>query len=362
MPVFFSRLSYSLGNEDWETEHRALRLKPEDRVLCVTGSGDRPLHLLLKDCKEVVSVDANPIQNHLLQLKMAALQQFDFERYISFLGVLPDKSRLAHLRQLSHHLPASSAKYWQDNSKAISKGILYQGAMEKFVMVGLPTLAKLVQGKQIINQLFQFHNLEAQKDFVESKWDRVLWRMCFEFLLSPRVSKMIMVRDPGLYAHVDPAIRPGAHIYQRLNDSLRKYLARNNFWMSFLLRGHVEPHASPAYLLEGESKTIKQNLPRITIETSDIVNYLETCPEKSFDAFSLSDVASYITKNDFERLLRGIIRAAKPGARFCIREFLSRRHIPAELQSHFQRDYGLEKKLEKEDRCFLYRFFTGKVK
>ncbi|HKZ00179.1 MAG TPA: DUF3419 family protein, partial [Rhabdochlamydiaceae bacterium] len=68
MANFYSRLSYSFGNEDWITELEALRIKPGDRVVCITASGDRPLHLLLADLGELVSVDANPFQNHLFEL------------------------------------------------------------------------------------------------------------------------------------------------------------------------------------------------------------------------------------------------------------------------------------------------------
>ena len=74
MGSFFSRLSYSFGNEDWRTEQDALKIKSGDRVVCITGSGDRPLHLLLSEGQEVVSVDANIFQNQLLHLKAAALQ------------------------------------------------------------------------------------------------------------------------------------------------------------------------------------------------------------------------------------------------------------------------------------------------
>lgn len=358
MPEFFSRLSYSLGNEDEEAEHRALGLQPQDRVLCVTGSGDRPMHLLLKDCKEVVAIDANPIQNHLLRLKMSALQHFDYDRYISFLGVVPNKARRECLKTLSDHMAPETARFWEKNATLISKGILYQGAMEKYGL-GMYVLAKLIQGR-FVKKLFSFSDIEAQRKFVDHKWDNFLWKKCFQLFLSPRVSKVIL-RDPGLNAEVDESICPGTHIYKRMNECLKQYPAKNNFFMSLLLKGNVCPQASPTYLQKEGAETIKQRLGKITIQTGDLIHYLETCPEKSFDAFSLSDVASYINEEAFVRLLRGVRRAAKPGARFCIREFLSRRRIPQDLQPYFLRDLKLEQELEQSDRCFVYRFLAGRM-
>ena len=70
MAKFFKRLSYSIGNEDWETEREALSIQADDKVLCITASGDRPLNLLMNECREIVSIDANPVQNYLLELKI----------------------------------------------------------------------------------------------------------------------------------------------------------------------------------------------------------------------------------------------------------------------------------------------------
>jgi len=359
MPLFFSRLSYSLGNEDWETEHRALNLKPEDRVLCITGSGDRPLHLLLRKCKEVVTIDANPIQNHLLRLKMAALHQLDYENYASFLGLFPNKSRVNLLRQLSAHLDKDSAKYWNQNHKMISKGILYQGAMEKYALM-MPVVAKCIQGKSV-KKLFSFNHLDEQASFVADNWDNMMWRKCFEIILSPKISKWFL-RDPGLYADVDDTIKPGAYLYKKMNECLKRHVAKDNFFISLCLQGTVDPSASPAYLMEDGSKIIKSGLDAIKIETGDLIHYLETAPPNSFDAFSLSDVASYISEDTFKRLLKAVKRTARPGARFCIREFLSKRQIPSDLKQYFHRNYDLEDELEQDDRCFVYRFMTGHVK
>lgn len=60
-------------------------------------------------------------------------------------------------------------------------------------------------------------------------------------------------------------------------------------------------------------------------------------------------------------MLKGILRAAKPGAKFCLRQFLTLHKIPEPLVSHFKRDKNLEKELEDEDSCFIYRFFVGDV-
>ena len=131
MSCFFSRLSYSIGNEDWRTEERALNLQPQDEVLCITASGDRPLNLCMRPCKRLVCVDANPIQNLLLELKLASLKALEFPEYLRFLGAKPCSNRLQAFEKVEAHLDSRAADFWCKNKKMVEKGILYQGAVEK---------------------------------------------------------------------------------------------------------------------------------------------------------------------------------------------------------------------------------------
>ena len=83
------RLAYSSVNEDWRTEAAALRLAPDARVLCVTGSGARPLDLLAVTPARVVAIDVNAAQNHLLELRVGAMRALQFDAYTAFLGLVP---------------------------------------------------------------------------------------------------------------------------------------------------------------------------------------------------------------------------------------------------------------------------------
>ena len=56
---FFETLNYSSCNEDGLAEQRALELGPADHVCCITGSGDRALHLLLGNPARVSAFDRN---------------------------------------------------------------------------------------------------------------------------------------------------------------------------------------------------------------------------------------------------------------------------------------------------------------
>lgn len=358
MASFYNRLSYSLGNEDYRTEHLALQVSPEDRLLCITASGDRSLHLLLKECKEVVSVDANPSQTHLLNLKCAALKSLNYEDYLAFLGATESTERSPLYQQVIPHLSEEAQSFWHNNRTMIDKGVLYQGAIEKWCKV-LARIISLLRGKRV-EGLFQCETLEEQRIFNQETWNTYLWKKAFDFVLQPFFCRLF-IKDPGLYAYLSPEIKAGTYIHKRLDHALNRTLAKKNLLISLVLRGKLDKAAFPPYLTRPGMELIKSRLDRLTLKTDNVLSFLEAEKDNSFDAYSLSDVSSYLSQTDFERLLRAILRTARPGARFCLRQFLSDHKFPDDLLVHFKRDTDLEKQLEEEDRCFVYRFITGTI-
>lgn len=358
MGTFYNRLSYSFGNEDWQSEQKALKIKPSDRVLCVTASGDRPLNLLMSDVKEIVTIDANPMQNALFELKKTAMELLPYAEYISFMGADPHPDRLKTYAKLVPALSKNTLDVWKKHSSTVSNGVLYQGAVEKILRF-LSRLLRPFRGKKI-DKLFSFHDVEQQKQFVQKTWHTKAWQKLFEIALNPLVTR-VLIKDPGLYAYVDPSIHIGTHLYNRLNNTLSRFLAKESVLISLIFTGKVDKAFFPPYLTEPGVNVIKKRLDRLKFETTDLLSYLTNAPDSSFDCFSVSDVASYLNIKDFERLTKEIYRTAKPGARFCIRQFLSNHRIPSELKPHFLREQELETQLEKEDRCAVYHFMVGKI-
>lgn len=356
---FYKQLNYSLGNEDWYVEEQALRVTPGDRVVCVTASGDRPLHLLITNCAEIISIDMNRIQNYLLDLKLTAITKLDYEKYLAFLGCTFTPHRAAIFNQIKSHLSNDAALFWEQHKKMIHQGVIYQGLVERLTY-SVARFFNLLRGKKI-KTLFSFTEVEQQRDYLIKEWDTKILKKFFEFLLNPKIIKFIF-KDPGLNSYVDSSINPGGYIYQRMVGYLQQNLARKSALLQLLLTGKVLPDAYFPYLTYDGYSKIRQDLGRLTYRTDNIVEFLNQYEPNQIDCFSMSDIASYMPQNTFERLLQGIYQSAKPNARFCMREFLSKRIIPTQLETQFQRDMLLEQKLESEESNFVYRFFVGEIK
>lgn len=359
MGNFYSRLSYSFGNEDWRTEQKALKIKPQDRVVCITASGDRPLNLLSAELRELISIDTNPMQNALFDLKKAAIKRLDYADYISFLGVGSHPNRSQTYSLLEKDLNSASASLWLRNKVKISRGVLYEGAVEKWLKIASRALRPL-RGQKI-DKLFSFNDLIQQRAYLNSSWHTYMWKKTFRFILHPWITRFF-IKDPGLYAYVDREIHIGDHLYEKLHGSLNRFLAKESVLLSLIFKGEVDKDHFPPYLNASGFEGIKAQIDKVRFETIDMATFLEKAPENSIDCYSCSDIASYISNSNFDRVMNGMLRTAKPGARFCMRQFLSNYQIPSAIASHFERDSDLEKQLEEEDRCFVYRFMCGTIK
>lgn len=356
---FYKKINYSLGNEDWCVEAQALQVKPGDRAVCVTASGDRPLHLLMTDCAEVVSIDMNRSQNHLLELKIAAITALDYEKYLAFMGCQDINDRYAIFKNdVARHLSSDAKIFWEKNKKMLARGVIYQGRTERFTYFASKVL-HLLRGKKI-EKLLSFDDIEEQRRYVASEWDTKGLRKAFELLIHPSFSKYIL-RDPGLNSFVEYDNKPGLYIYHRMINCLNTHLAKKSPLFQLVFAGRLLPEAYFPYLTFDGYTKIRQNSGRVKIINGNIIEYLTKNDSNQFDCFSMSDIASYMPQVIFENLLRGIHNAAKPQARFCIREFISARSIPDELQAIYKRDNALEKKLEQEESNFVYRFIVGEI-
>lgn len=355
---FLSRVGYSSVNEDWRTEQRGLAMRPSDRVLCVTGSGDRVLDLLAAAPVKIVAIDMNQAQNHLLRLKIAALRELSFDDYSAFLGLTPasKRARRATFERLAPSLPPATAAYFKAHLPAVSRGLLYSGHWERYFQ-RIAALGQLLRPR-LMETLFSFDDIEAQRRFVDAHWDNLAWRLIFRAQYH-RWLTPILFGDPAFYAHVTVPV--GDFLYQRVFAALRRFVARENFMLSLTLQGRLPQFDLPPYLTREGWELIRTRLDGIEVVDAELLSYLERSDGARFDRFSLSDVTSYIPSDHLSRLLRGIASHAERGARLVLRQFLARAPLPDEAARYLRREPELEHELELADHSFAYSFIVGQV-
>jgi S-adenosylmethionine-diacylglycerol 3-amino-3-carboxypropyl transferase len=357
---YAGRISYSSCNEDSHSELEALRLGPEKRVLCVTAGGGRVLNLLHDQPREIVAVDVNPTQNHLLELKIAAMRALDYEPYLGFLGVRPTRDRLAVYQGLRASLSSPARDYFDTHAKLVQAGALFQGSLERF-LVHVARIAHVVRPFWV-KRLFSCQDVAEQRRLIEG-WDTGIWRFVVETLCR-RSFLELFSRDPGFWRFVPPEVPLHSRIFDLIHRYLCNHVARDSHLLQlvFFARYVYEP-AMPIYLQPAPYARIRQALAttRITTVTAPITTVLSTEADRSFDAYSIADVSSYLSEPDFGALMDQIMRTARPAARFCSRGIFVHRPLPAEHAARINRDRELEQRLSLDDIAMVHEFLVGSV-
>src|ERR1700678_4157668 len=106
-------LIYNTCWEDPALDRLALELGPDDRVVVISSAGCNALDYLLAGAGEVNAVDVNPIQNALLELKVAAIRGLDHASFFEMFGT-GSSPRAAEMYRdvLCQQLSPTARRYW----------------------------------------------------------------------------------------------------------------------------------------------------------------------------------------------------------------------------------------------------------
>jgi len=358
MNSFLEALNYSSCNEDSRSELQALQINHKDIVLCITGSGARVLDLLTAKPAEIIAIDFDSCQNFLLELKMSAIHNLDYEDFLEFLGIHDSTKRISLYQKIKHALSRNARNFWDRHTKMIIKGVIYQGRWEKH-------FAKLAQvltitSPQLRERLFDCDNLSDQ-DKIWRKWNNLIWRNFLQVISWRFVWKYIF-GDPGFYCYVPNNFSIHKYFNIRFNNTFKHILAQESsfcwllFWGNYNLQGVL-----PLHLQKKHYNILKDNLSHIRIVTKSLIDYLNESKNTQFSKYSLSDFASYTNNEQYNLIWNGIINTATKGAKVCERQFLVKRKPPIDVESFIARDKNLEEKLSKTDDSIFYTFVIAEI-
>jgi S-adenosylmethionine-diacylglycerol 3-amino-3-carboxypropyl transferase len=355
---FSGRISYSSCNEDSRSELKALRLGAGKRVFCITAGGGRVLNLLYDHPQEILAVDVNPTQNHLLELKIAAMRALSYEPYLAFLGVRRARDRLKVYQGLRPALAHAAGAYFDAHPELVRRGVLFQGSLERF-LVHVSRISHAVRPLWI-RRLFKFDDIAKQRHFLDG-WNTRAWRFVGE-MLCRRSFLELFSRDPGFWRFVPPEVPLHRHIFDLMHRYLCNHLARESHLLQlvFFARYIYEP-AMPIYLLPGSFERIREALKatQVTIVTAPAAAALADVADRSFDAYSIADVSSYLSEADFGTLMDEIMRTARAEARLCSRGIFVHRPLPPDHVHRVRRDHNLERRLSFDDVAMVHEFLVG---
>jgi S-adenosylmethionine:diacylglycerol 3-amino-3-carboxypropyl transferase len=291
---------YSHVNEDNRAERDLLLEGPYEKVICITGSGERALSLM--DASRVHAfhaVDINREANFLLELKLGALAHLGAEAYLTFCGLSGDDGapRRSEVGKILADLSPDCRAYWRDRTDLLLEGIAQSGHFERFLARIRPALrAVLGQG---FEECFTRHHDAFQK-FPFARWKLLRW------LFSQRWAYLALGnRDPAFVAtDATPAL-----ISRAMQRTLEDGQVPNSFMFHLIFKGNLDamshdrlPPSLREDVLSAVQKRLQQPGLRIRFHEGDLKALLADWPRHDFSRtfFSLSDILSFA---DFGYLL-----------------------------------------------------------
>mmetsp|Transcript_15720 Transcript_15720/g.51573 ORF Transcript_15720/g.51573 Transcript_15720/m.51573 type:complete len:706 (-) Transcript_15720:126-2243(-) len=129
-PLFPPTFLYSLSWEDPRADEPVLKTGKGDVVLTLTSGACNALDLMLQGADATYSVDMNPAQSYLLELKMEAIRRLPYEDVWQLFGEgkHPDIQKVFH-RYLGPFLTERCQDFWGKRLHYFQDGLYYFGSM-----------------------------------------------------------------------------------------------------------------------------------------------------------------------------------------------------------------------------------------
>ena len=329
------RLFFAQVREDPLLEIDALAPLPGARVIVVSSGGCTALSLLASGAGEVTAVDLNSAQNHLVELKAAALRRLTTPEIMSFFGVArgTPQRRARTYETIRPFLSQSAAAYWDGHQKMLGRGALACGVTEQFIGVVAKVVKLFIHGPAAVDRLLSLGSLEEQRDFFATQWNSRRWRMLFPLLLNRWTFNRAY--EPRFFREVEnPSF--ASHFRGLLEHALCDVPVRSNYFLHQILRGTYPtrvPNGVPPYLERTGREVVRAKLDSLRLVDGGYAEYLAGCPDSSVDALAISNICEWLDTGGIDQLFEQIVRVAKPGARFCFRNFVGHTEIPPRFRA-----------------------------
>jgi len=338
----------------WEDPHillEGLEINKEDKIISITSGGCNTLALLLKDPKEIVSLDINSAQNYLLELKISAIKYLSYDNLLSFLGVYSSEDRLNLYSLLKPHLSKEAQGWWNNNLDLVDQGIIHVGKLEKYFRIFSKFILPFIHSKRTVQSLFKEKKEEKQYEVYNKKWNTWRWRFLFSIFFSKKLISN-NGRNKQLFKYVD-----NNNITDHYLDKIKNSICiepSKNFFLHYMFTGKYNKNNLPLYLRKENIPIIKERINRIQIVSEDIATHIKKNPKK-YTKYNLSNIFETLSIEETHAIFKEITNTCSNDTRLVYINHLVDRTFSEKLKNIIKHDLNKEEILNKKNMAFFYK-------
>ncbi|MEZ4888680.1 MAG: BtaA family protein [Chitinophagales bacterium] len=330
--IHSKNLIYNTCWEDPKCDRALLDIDSKSKIVMITSAGCNALDYLLDDPQEINSIDVNPIQNALLNLKLALFEASNYEELFQFFGEGHHKNaQKIYTEMLRPHLLDFAQTFWDRkidyfNGKGLKKTFYFQGTSGIFAWFIHHYIKIQPSLKKNVEQLLWSNDLDEQRsnyNDVESKLLNpfVCWitnqKFVFALLGIPRAQRDLITQKyaGGISAYIMDCLRK---VFYNLP------IHENYFWRVYIT-GKYEKDCCPNYLKEENFESLKSRVSNIHLHNTTISRFLVSNPQK-YSHYVLLDHQDWLAEHDVPALEEEwdlILQNSRSGSKILLRSAAS---------------------------------------
>lgn len=357
-PPFESDVTYSVQNEDYQSELALLSRLAQDRplrVCMIASAGENALSLLTQErIASVDAVDLNPAQIHLCELRRTAVAHLSRDEQLRLFGAQStvtragdEATRLALYDQLRPHLPADTRGFWDERRPSeIAFGLHHVGRNDKMMhdlQAGLRAAGFAPLQRPPLDQ------------------ELVAWQSVYKTIGTPTYMHALFRLPNAEFADKVAGLAPTiaeAHFraLQQPAPQRNPYLT-TVFADSYAVAAGEEGY--PLYLqMTGQAALRRLGVAeRLRLHVGNIVEHLPRLSAQHglFDLISLSNIADWMTITQLTAVLTAVKGALAPGGAVLMRTANPALSLVAVMQQQMHMDAALNTTLQQVERGPWFR-------
>lgn len=356
--IYFKGIVFNQSWEDPEMDRQALHVQPSDTVLSITSGGCSSLNLLCLGPQRLITTDANPSQNYLMELKRAAIRSLDHETFFDIFGAWePKRIDEVYHSDLRLQLSEGAQRFWDKRLDNLKKGLYTMGKMALFCRILRLYLFRTV-GRQTLYGLFDLESLEEQERYYRDNIEKKLWKKSTNWFLNLKPVIYLAGIHPNQLELVDKRVGVYDFARKQVSHVLTRIPIKQNYFLAQAILGrYLDKENVPPYLRAENYPRLQSGIDKMDIVTGWLGPTLDAQEEGSVNKFNLLDIFDWMDEEQFEGALRSVIRAGADGGRLIYRSGIYDLPAPDSLKDHLEPHEDLAKQLLDQDRSILYGAF-----
>ncbi|MDR1923517.1 MAG: BtaA family protein [Planctomycetaceae bacterium] len=310
--VHGNNLVYNTCWEDPRIDKQVLDLSADDNLLVITSAGCNALSYVLTGLNRVYAVDMNPRQNALLELKISAIRNLDYETFFQLFG----NGRLGGVQGIYHSklrndLSAWSQKYWDKRIRKYfdskRKSFYFCGTTGTFARFINMYIDRIKGLRACVHDILSSKSIEEQREIWFGHLRDKLWSKLIKFVMNRDTTLSMLGVPLAQRKQIETQYEGGVvkFVQDCLDSVFGELPVQDNYFWRVYATGNYTPSCCPEYLEYENFNKLKNGLiDKIQVNSDTVEGFLRKNPDVKISRFVLLDHMDWLSYHLYDALVK----------------------------------------------------------